>query len=100
MKGEQISLWGSPFYGLTLNPEEKLRIHEEIALLYYNSSGGVTHDEAYSMPIALRNFNIRWIIRQKELEKQAHEKAQDTQSNTITPKGPPISKISPRRTSK
>lgn len=98
MKGGKISRSGSPFYGLTLNPEDKLRIHEEIAILYYNSQGGVSHDEAYSMPIALRNFNIRWIIHQKELEKKAHEKAADQQSNTITPKGPP--RVLPRKTAK
>lgn len=95
MKGGKISLWGSPFYGLTLMPEDKLRIHEEIALLYYNSNSGVSHDEAYSMPIALRNFNIRWIIRQKELEKQSHDKANDASTNTVTPKGPP--RVLPRK---
>ena len=98
MRGGKISHWGFPFYGLTLTPEDKLRIHENLALLYYNSNGGVTHDEAYSMPIALRNFNIRWIIHQKEMEKEAHEKAADQQSNTITPKGPP--RVLPRKTAK
>ena len=95
MRGGKISQWGFPFYGLILTPEDKLRIHEQIGLLYYNSNGGITHDEAYSMTIALRNFNIRWIIHQKELEKKANEKAQDHSSNTTTPKSPP--RVLPRK---
>jgi hypothetical protein len=90
MKGGKISQWVSPFYGLTLSPEDKLRVHEEISTLYYNSNGGINHDEAYSMPIFLRAFNIRWLINQKEKEKQSQEK----QTNS-TPKSPP-SRISPR----
>jgi hypothetical protein len=80
-----------------LSPEDKLRVHDEIATLYYNSSsqggGGITHDEAYSMPISMRAFNIRWLINQKEREKQAQEK--QANSTTPTPKGPPA-RISPR----
>jgi len=77
-----------------LSPEDKLRVHEEIATLYYNSSGGITHDEAYSMPIFIRAFNIRWLINQKNKEKEAQDK--QSTSTTPTPRGPPPN-ISPRR---
>jgi hypothetical protein len=80
-----------------LSPEDKLRVHDEIATLYYNSNGGVDHDIAYSMPISLRAFNLRWLINQKEKEKEAQDKQSDSASPTS--KGPP-SRISPRRPTK
>lgn len=90
-----MSQLGHPFYGLTLNPEDRVRVHEEIANLYYNSNGGITHDEAYSMPVFLRHFNVKWIIaqRQKEQENAANQPEKD-----VSPKGPPITRILPRRT--
>jgi hypothetical protein len=67
-----------------LNPEDRVRIHEEIFQLVYNGNGGFTHDEVYSMPIAIRHFNIRMLVLQRQREKEASEKQSDT--NTITPK--------------
>lgn len=84
-----------PFYGLTLSPEDRVRVHEEIAILYYNSNGGISHDEAYSMPVFLRNFNIRWIVNQKQREREESERQPQ---KDVSAKGPPINKILPRRT--
>lgn len=61
-----------PFYGLTLKPEDKFRIHQEIFHLIYNSNGGITHDEAYSLPIYLRYFYIRMLLEQKQRESEAY----------------------------
>jgi len=84
-----------------LTPEDKLRVHDEIATIYYNSSsqggGGITHDEAYSMPISLRALNLKWLINQKQKEKEAQDK-QSTSTSPI-PRGPPPN-ISSRRPSK
>lgn len=96
MKGGWTSLWDFPFYGLILNPEDKVRIHEEIFQMVYNSNGGFTHDELYSMPIYLRYFNMKLLIQQKEKEKEAQEKRSDTHSSY--PKGP--SKVFPRKSVK
>jgi hypothetical protein len=93
-----MSRLGRPFYGLTLNPEDKVRIHEEIFNLAYNSNGGFTHDEVYSMPIFLRYFYIRMLIKQRQLEKQESER--NTEDSTPTTKGPPINRVLPRNVPK
>jgi hypothetical protein len=55
-----------------LRPEDKVRVHQEIFHLVYNSNGGFTHDEVYTMPIFLRYFYLKMLIEQKEKEnKQA-----------------------------
>ena len=79
-----------------MNPEDKIRIHEEIFQFVYNSNGGFTHDELYSMPIYLRYFNMKLLVNQKQKEKETSEK----QPNTHSPisKGP--SKVSPRKSPK
>ena len=85
MKGEVMSRLGLPFYGLTLTPEDKFRIHQEIFHLVYNVNGGFTHDEVYSMPVFLRYFNIKMLIEQKEKEnKQTHAAEQERPS--LSPK--------------
>lgn len=71
MKGGWISLWAPPFYSLTLTPEDKVKVHQEIFQLVYNANGGFTHDEVYSMPIFLRYFYLKMLIDQKEKEKGA-----------------------------
>ncbi len=71
MKGDWICPWAHPFYSLTLMPEDKIRIHQEIFHLVYNSNGGFTHDEVYTMPISLRYFYLRMLVDQKEKEADA-----------------------------
>ena len=71
-----MSRLGLPFYGLTLTLEDKFRIHQEIFHLVYNSNGGFTHDEIYTMPVFLRYFNIKMLIEQREKE---NKKSQDTE---------------------
>lgn len=92
-----MSQWGHPFYGLTLNPEDKVRIHEEIFNLVYHSNGGFSHDEIYTMPVFLRYFNLKMLLNQKQKEKEASENKTEVNSPI---KGPPITKVLPRNTSK
>jgi hypothetical protein len=80
-----------------LNPEDRIRIYGDIFQLIYNSNGGFTWNEVYSMPISTRYFNIKMLIHQREKEKEASEKQPDT--NKSRPQGPP-SKVLPRRTTK
>ena len=80
-----MSQLGLPFYGLTLTPEDKLRIADEIFNLYYYSNGGITHDEAYSMPVYRRIFNLNRIVQEKRKESEA-AKSQE-QDMTSKPKG-------------
>jgi len=74
------------FYGLTLTPEDKVRIHQEIFHLIYNSNGGFTHDEVYSMPVYLRYFYLRMLIDQKQKETD-QSKRQDSSDMSSKPKG-------------
>ena len=66
-------------------PEDKFRIHQEIFHLAYNSNGGFTHDEIYSMPVFLRYFNLRMLIEQKEKE---NKQAQSAEKSTSISKKP------------
>lgn len=89
-----MSRLGHPFFGLTLSPEDKVRIHQEIFQLVYHSNGGFTHDEVYSMPIYLRYFNLRMLSNQKEKENEQVKKQQDPEMSPKT-KGiarPPVVK--------
>lgn len=76
-----MSRLGHPFYGLTLRPEDKIRVHTEVFHLIYGSGGAFSHDEAYSMPIPLRYFNLRLLMEQKERESKQSE-----DDNTSKPK--------------
>jgi fido (protein-threonine AMPylation protein) len=77
-----------PFYGLTLAPEDKVRIHQEIFHLIYNSNGAFTHDEVYSMPIFLRYFYLRMLIEQREKENE-QAKRQENPSKSKQVARPP-----------
>jgi hypothetical protein len=79
---------GQPFYGLTLTPEDKVRIHQEIFHLVYNSNGGFTHDEVYTMPVFLRYFYLRMLIEQREKENAAAK----GKENDMTPKAKPVAR--------
>jgi len=74
-------------------PEDKVRIHQEIFHLIYNSNGGFTHDEVYSMPVFLRYFYLKMLIEQKETEnKQAKNQESDITSKSKSPARPNIKK--------
>jgi len=65
-----------------LSPEDKVRIHKEIFHLVYNSNGGFTHDEVYTMPIFLRYFYLRMLIEQRETENKEAKSADHPISKT------------------
>ena len=72
-----MSRLGLPFYGLTLSPEDKVRVHQEIFHLCYGSNGAFTHDEVYSMPIYLRYFNMNMLVEQRNRENKAAKDASE-----------------------
>jgi hypothetical protein len=94
MKGEVMSRLGLPFYGLTLTPEDKFRIHQEIFHLVYNANGGFTHDEIYSMPVFLRYFNIKMLIEQKDREAKQSSDSRGEDGPSSTPRVAPKPTIS------
>ena len=87
-----MSQLGLPFYGLTLTPEDKFRIHQEIFHLVYNSNGGFTHDEVYTMPVFLRYFNLKMLIEQKEKENKQSQPPEQRQSISQKPPSKTIPK--------
>lgn len=77
-----------------MTPEDKVRIHQEIFHLVYNSNGGFAHDEVYTMPVFLRYFYLRMLIEQREKENAA-AKGKDAD---MTPKAKPVARPDiPRR---
>jgi len=77
-----------------LNPEDKVRIHKEIFHLIYNSNGGFTHDEVYTMPIFLRYFYLRMLIEQRENENKEAKSGEHVPSGNVpkTPSRPFVKK--------
>jgi hypothetical protein len=67
----------SAFFGL---PDEyKIELHKECAMLAYATNGGYPFHVAYSMPVHLRKFHLRYISSLKEKEKK------DTATNKDKP---------------
>tara|TARA_Y100000004_G_C8867866_1_gene391934 strand:- start:637 stop:927 length:291 start_codon:yes stop_codon:yes gene_type:complete len=80
--GKCPSQWTSPFFGLPQNYRKIL--HEDIFALIYHSNG-FTHTDVYEMPVYLRRFYINSLVKEKESEKKAHEKAQKGQPTSQDP---------------
>jgi hypothetical protein len=70
-----------------LNPEDKVRIHQEIFKLCYYGVG-FTHDEVYSMPVYLRYFNLRSLMEEKKAEADAAKR----QDKDFTPTAKPVAR--------
>ena len=81
-KGTRRCLSGHPFFGLQDN--YKIYLHEQIFdLIYY---GTFDHDSVYSMPVNLRMFYLKKLIKVKETEKQETDKIKDTDTKDTRPK--------------
>jgi len=70
--------WESDFFSLT--KEYILSVHNSIFDLVH--VGRFDHDELYSMPIPLRNFYYNRLIKNKEKEEKAMEKAKGVHEAT------------------
>lgn len=88
MKGGWICLSALPFYGLTLTPEDKVRVYEEIFNLVYNSNGGFSHDEVYTMPVYLRYFYLRMLVRKHEEQEERIKQSKNEESDPKAGKPP------------
>jgi len=96
MKGGWLSQWEPPFYGLTLKPEDRLRIHTDIHQLCYHGGGGFTPGELYEMPIFLRYFHLKQLSKTKEAEAEsARNASRGGEDVEATPKSAP-KKIQPK----
>jgi len=71
--------WTSAFFGLGDKYREYL--WDEIFELAYNSNGGFTHDEIYSMPTPKRKYYIKKLIHRKKEE----QKQSQSNNNKVTP---------------
>ena len=67
-------------FGLT--PEYIENIYEQFFFLQY--SGGWSLTEAYNLPIGLRGWFVKRLMKQLQDEKEAMEKAQKGSSNSQT----------------
>jgi hypothetical protein len=76
-------------------PNDKVRVHEEIFNLIYNANGGFTHDEVYEMPVYLRYFYLKLLVRRREQEEEEMKNSQSS-SPANQPKQPARPAI-PRR---
>jgi hypothetical protein len=72
-KGDWPFLSASTFFGLT--PEYKVNLHRQIFELTYYTKGGITFEEAYYMPVYLRNFYYRELVETLTKEGDAIKKA-------------------------
>ena len=64
-------MWTS--FGRT--PEYKVVVHQEVFALCYNSNGGITHADAYHMPIWMRHFYLKQLTDNKQSEIRRQEEA-------------------------
>ncbi len=76
-----MSRLGLPFYGLTLTPEDNVRIADEIFQLCYYGRG-FNHDEVYSMPVFRRIYNLKRLMLAKKQEAEASKQ----QESDMAPK--------------
>jgi hypothetical protein len=56
--------------------------------LVYNSNGGFTHDEVYTMPIFLRYFYLKMLMDQKEKESEMAK----NQESDMSPRPKPVAR--------
>jgi|TARA_Y100001963_G_scaffold123879_1_gene174213 hypothetical protein len=71
------------FFGLS--PKNKPDIHKQIfQLIYYGE--GFTHSDVYSMPIYLRNFYYKELLKTKKEESKKLKEAQQKSKPPMNPR--------------
>jgi len=76
----------STFFGLT--PEYRMNIFTQIHEIVFYGNGGYDWHTVYNMPIWLRNFTFNKIHEHYQKEKEAHDKAMGTTSNSTSVMNP------------
>ena len=71
----------SDFFGL--QPDYKLRVHEEIFQLILHSKGGFSFSEVYNLPIYLRTFYLKRLQKFYKTEADEFKKEMNKYSDTI-----------------
>jgi hypothetical protein len=82
-----------PFYGLTLKPEDKVRILKEIYTLSSKTEGGFPHDQVYSMPVYMRYFYLKMLVDEKERESKALKQAEGNTPGSTMSKAPTSKRV-------
>ncbi len=59
-------------------------LHQQIFNLIYNSNGGFTWNDVYYMPIKLREFYWRELLKTKDAEAGVYEKAMNSNTTAKT----------------
>ena len=79
-----MSKWRFRFQRISfgLTPEYIENVYEQFFFLQY--SGGWSLTEAYNLPIGLRTWFVKRLVKQLQDEKEAMEKAQKGTSNSQT----------------
>lgn len=62
---------GRTFFGLT--SEHKVEIHKTLFVLSYYSNGAFDFEQAYNMPVYLRNFHMKQLEETKNKEAEAYK---------------------------
>ena len=79
------SLWGLTFFTLPTN--YGIVLHKQIFSLIYNSNGGFNWHDVYFMPVKLREFYWKELLKSKESESKVYEDAArknaSTKSNSV-----------------
>ena len=65
---------GRTFFGLT--SEHKVQIHKTLFTLAYYSNGAFSFEQAYNMPVYLRNFHMKQLEDAKSKEMDAYKSVQ------------------------
>lgn len=73
MKKGRLYLLQPTFFGLT--PEYKLFLYEQLFDLCYYTQGAFSFNEAYELPIFLRNFYYKRLAEIKRKENENNEKS-------------------------
>lgn len=82
----EISLSGSPFFGLTSS--HRVQIFKQIHEIVFHGNGGYDWETVYNMPIWLRKYTFNEI--REFYEEQNNQQKQQTKSSTKKTLGPDI----------
>ena len=72
-------------------------LHSQIFEICYHSQGGFTHSDVYNLPIYLRNFYHKKLIKAKEEEQEAMDRAQKGSRSSGKPNIPSFARNMPKK---
>ena len=64
----------SPLGFFGLSPKYKLKLHEQIFQIIFYAKGGFTFSEIYDLPVYLRQFYYKRLVKQYDDDKKQYDK--------------------------